>query len=128
MVELLGKLLALYGTLKNLHYSASGIAFYSVHTMADEMCKNILDYIDEIQENNFLGNGLPAVNFDVISQIASDESVSGTVDECLRGSLALITNILEIMEEQKSTSVEDIFSRLSNELYKNKGFVLKTLS
>lgn len=127
MTELLSKLFALYATLKNLHYSARGVEFYSIHKLADEMNDNIIGYADEIQENFYLGQGMEATDLGEIYLKASAQTTSGDVDTCLRGVLRLINEILELMPELKTEPVEDIFSRLSNELYKNKGFVLRTL-
>ena len=128
MLDLLAKLLALYGTLKNLHYSASGAAFYSLHTQADEMNDGILDFIDEIQENYNLGQGQPYYNFATIAEFSSQFVVDGDVGACLRGVLGLVSSILEEMVELKTDAVEDIFSRLNNKLFKINGFVLKTLA
>lgn len=128
MIDILVKLVALYGTLKNLHYSAHGHAFYSIHKLADDMSDHLLDFVDEIQENYFMGQGNKTVNTGNLFSFSSAQIVDGTPEDCLRASLQLINELLDLITELNTPAVEDIFSRLSNELYKNRGFILQTLA
>ena len=128
MIDILLKLVALYGTLKNLHYSAHGPAFFSVHKLADEMSEHLLDYVDELQENYFMGQGNKTVNTGDLFSFSSAQIVDGTQEDCLRASLKLINETIDLLAELNTPAVEDIFSRLANELYKSRGFILQTLA
>lgn len=127
MVQILIKLFALYGTLKNLHYSVNGLNFYSIHKLADDMSDGLLSFADEIQENYYLGQGLPAVDMKMVMSGAYSEICAGDAVSCLKGSLLTINELIQLCEEESTPAVEDIFSRLNNHLFKIKGFVLKTL-
>lgn len=128
MEELLKNILALQGTLKNLHYAASGYCFYSLHKQADDMADGLLDFIDEIQENFYLASGANFVDSASIFEGASKLVKNGDVDVCLRSVLLLVESIVSMTQELKTESVEDIFSRLNNHLFKIRGFVLKTIN
>lgn len=130
MEELLKNIFALYGTLKNLHYTASGLSFYSLHKQADDMLDGLLDFADEIQENFYLASGTKFVDFASIFDGASKlmSTTDDSADACLRSSLLLISNMTAMTQELKTDSVEDIFSRLNNHLFKIKGFVLRTIA
>lgn len=41
---------------KDLHYSMSGIAFYSNHKLMDRIQKELYEFIDEIKESYYLAN------------------------------------------------------------------------
>lgn len=127
MELILIKLLSLYGTLRNLHYAAKGVSFYSIHKMADDLSDGLLNYIDEIQENYYLSKGLDSYDWGKITQSSSEYIYNGQVGECLRGALVLIEEITNLITELKVEEVENIFSNLSQYLFKAKGFILRTI-
>lgn len=126
MEQLIYNLFALYGTFKNLHYQAKGLSFYSVHTMADEM-NSVLDYVDEIQEKYYLARGEEAANLADVMMYASNRVANGDVETCLRGALVLIDTAMALMGDLQNDLVADVFSRLTNDLVKDKAFILRTL-
>lgn len=126
MEQLIYNLFALYGTFKNLHYQARGLSFYSVHTMADEM-NSVLDYVDELQEKYYMATGQDTINLADVMLFGSNRVVNGDVEACLRGALILIDEVLAQMSELNNELVADVFSRLTNDLVKDKAFILRTL-
>ena len=55
---LIAYLFAIQAFAKDIHYSASGEAFYSKHLLADEIYKGIDDQIDALIETCILPNGI----------------------------------------------------------------------
>ena len=92
------------------------------------MSEHLLDYVDELQENYFMGQGNKTVNTGDLFSFSSAQIVDGTPEDCLRASLKLINETIDLLAELNTPAVEDIFSRLANELYKNRGFILQTLA
>ena len=56
---LIAFLFAIQAFAKDIHYSASGEAFYSKHLLADEIYKGIDEQIDALIETCVLPNGTP---------------------------------------------------------------------
>ena len=86
------------------------------------MGEHLLDYVDELQENYFMGQGNKTVNTGDLFSFSSAQIVDGTPEDCLRASLKLINETIDLLSEL------NVFSRLANELYKNRGFILQTLA
>lgn len=55
MKDIIVKLLAIYHYAKDIHYQAHGDNFYAIHLLMDQICENIHDQIDAINEVGYLG-------------------------------------------------------------------------
>lgn len=56
MIDIISKLMAIKETAKDIHYTAKGEAFYSIHLLMDRVADDLDDYIDKIKEVVYLGN------------------------------------------------------------------------
>lgn len=74
MTKAVGLLELCKSVLKDLHYKASGNAFYGLHTMAGKLVDEFTGYIDDVKENGFVEFGVPtdyAFQSDLVSRMKS---------------------------------------------------------
>lgn len=132
MFNLIERLMIIYYIAKDIHYSASGLDFYSIHLLMDKISDGIYDKIDEIKEVYYLGNGtLPPTNKEIIESVAISlpefdnykdginvliDVLSGTIDHCKK--------LVEDLSESKS--VQSIIDDICNSLMLKYGLLMRT--
>jgi DNA-binding ferritin-like protein len=130
MRDIIVYLSAIYGISKDLHYSASGNEFYSLHLMYDKISEDLLDYIDEIKENYYM-----ARQFDVptAKEINKEtlEYMSGNSDILeLHNLLTLcIYHIQQYINDNETLTEGDksLLGEIQNDLNKKIGFINRTI-
>lgn len=131
MNKLLKMLLAVKMFAKDIHYKAKGASFYSDHLLADEIGKDIDDYMDEINEIYYLGRGEEApASSDILNGALEFIPEGGEVDLMFGNMQNLLLDVLTHIEELADNPKEDLtlgdndlLSRISSYLEQKNGFV-----
>lgn len=131
MNKLLQMLLAVKMYAKDIHYKAKGSSFYSDHLLADEIGKDIDDYMDEINEIYYLGRGEEAPDsIDILTGALEFIPTGGEVDLMFDNMQNLLLDVLTHIEELANNAEEDLtlgdndlLSRISSYLEQKNGFV-----
>ena len=132
MNKLLKMLLAVKMFAKDIHYRAKGSSFYSDHLLADEILKDIDDFMDEINEVCYLGRGEEApASRDILSGALEFIPQSDNVDVMFGEMQNLLLDTLTHIEELSNNSAQedltvgdnDLLSRISSYLEQKNGFV-----
>lgn len=71
LFDILVMLKVIKGTSKDLHYTAQGLVFLTVHELADKIGEGLDDYIDDLIELGWLGAGLEAPTAQSIHEAAA---------------------------------------------------------
>lgn len=127
--DILGKIVALYGSLKNYHYTPAGKAFFATHKEADHMLQNLLDIVDSVEENIMMGNMLSAIGWDQILQTATTYCIplkDITIELLLEKHTDLSLQINNIKDAPRATNA--ILDELDSILSQNIGFLFYTMS
>ena len=114
---------------KDIHYNAKGASFWSDHLMADEIFDGIDDFIDQINENLFLGTENPsphskdvvALVYDALPPVATD------ITQCWKNLYGLIVEglarITSIKEEFDDAALNALIDSIADDLAKKKGLI-----
>lgn len=114
---------------KDIHYEAKGASFWSDHLMADEIFDGIDGFIDQINENLFLGYEHPAPHSKDIVALVYDAlpPVSTDIGQCWKNLYALIveglSRISAIKEEFDDAALNALLDSIADSLQKKKGLV-----
>ena len=71
LFDILVMLKVIKGTSKDLHYTAQGLVFLTVHELAGKIGEGLDDYIDDLIEVGWLGAGLEAPTAQSIHEAAA---------------------------------------------------------
>ena len=132
MNKLLQMLLAVKMFAKDIHYKAKGSSFYSDHLLADEIGKDIDDYMDEINEIYYLGRGEEApASSDILKGALEFIPEGGEIDAMFGNMQNLLLDVLTHIEELANNAEKedltlgdnDLLSRISSYLEQKNGFV-----
>ena len=106
---LIAYLFAIQAFAKDIHYSASGEAFYSKHLLADEIYKGIDEQIDALIETCILPNDTPCpIEAYWYKAMEITENITG--EATFEKLLKLIQATIELI------NVQDNFSKITNSL------------
>lgn len=114
LFDILVMLKVIKGTSKDLHYTAQGLMFLTVHELADKIGEGLDDYIDDLIEVGWLGAGLEAPTAQSIHEAAAralkaerltktellmrlrflNQSLLEQLDQCSNGAAAGVANLL----------------------------------
>lgn len=114
LFDILVMLKVIKGTSKDLHYTAQGLMFLTVHELADKIGEGLDDYIDDLIEVGWLGAGLEAPTAQSIHEAAAralkaerltqiellmrlrflNQSLLEQLDLCSNGAAAGVANLL----------------------------------
>lgn len=114
---------------KDIHYEAKGTSFWSDHLMADEIFDGIDDFIDQINENLYLGYGHPAPHSKDVVALIYDAlpPVSTDVDQCWKNLYSLIINaqdlIVAIKDEWDEPALNALLDSIADSLQKKRGLI-----
>lgn len=127
--EVIFRVVGLYGSLKNFHYTPTGLSFFATHKEADHILEDLLDIVDEIQEQTFMGNLLETVDWNIILANSSPyvTSLSGTniMDDILSSMVSLSEFINGIDNSTRSDNA--ILDKLDGILAQGIGFLYYSL-
>lgn len=114
LFDVLVMLKVIKGTSKDLHYTAQGTVFLTIHELADKIGDGLDDYIDDLIEVGWLGAGLEAPTAQSIHEAAAralkaerlsqtellmrlrflNQSLLEQLDQCSNGAAAGVANLL----------------------------------
>ena len=136
MSEILARLLAIYHFAKDIHYSAKGKDFYSIHLLMDRVADDIHDQIDSINEICYLGKDHVAPSskdvlekaYQNMPEFWSDtrenlSELSGIIGGTIENILEMIENGTDNMTSAEASLLDDI----AKTLMLKKGLILRTL-
>lgn len=134
MRKVLMILLAIQRASKGVHYHTAGAQFYGDHLLADRIYDGLDDFIDEIQENYFLGKEEEAPSqkellkgaYELVPQETEDMKLAfTTLDKLLLAGI----NELETVSELTALTVgdNDLIGRICSDLQKKHGFIWRRL-
>lgn len=107
MIQIIELLEAIYQYAKDIHYTARGESFYSVHLLMDRVADGIHDQIDSIKEVAYLGdNNLPPKSSEILKVVAAyiPELSDNTTDNI--GRLEdLISKALDAIAMEEGTTI-----------------------
>lgn len=114
---------------KDLHYTARGSDFWSDHLFADEIFDGIDDFIDQINENLYLGYEHPAPHSKDVVALIYDAlpPVSTDMTQGWKNLYALIVEglarISAIKDEFDDAALNALLDSIADSLQKKKGLV-----
>ena len=134
MFNILVYLIAIQKTAKGIHYLCHGDSFFSDHLLADRIQEDIDDFVDEIQENYYLGKEedapqqaqLLASAGALVPEITEDMTESFKALDRL---LLSCVNEVETASKLEATTVgdADLLGRICSDIQKKHGFVWRRL-
>jgi len=120
MLEIMARLLGMYGTFKNFHYRPCGIAFAGTHPLGDRLTEGWLDFIDALQEKAMLadtGHALEWADIQALSEkytIRVENLTGDAIIDALDDFQRLITG-----SHPSTRAVNVIFDDISNRIADN---------
>ena len=118
---------------KDIHYAAKGDLFYSDHLLADRVIDGIDDFIDDINENLYLGFEEEApISKQVIAGVAEDLLlVQDDIKVNWKRLYAYLEEaeelIYKIEEEYKFPQISSLLDNIANDLQKKKGLIWRRI-
>jgi len=118
---------------KDIHYTAKGDSFYSDHLLADRVIDGLDDFIDDINENLYLGFEEKAPSSkQVIVGVAQDLML---VQDDKKVNWKRLYSYLEeaeeliykIEEEYKFPQISSLLDNIANDLQKKKGLIWRRI-
>lgn len=92
MLQILARLIAINGFAKDIHYTADGESFYSIHILMDRVVDGLDDFIDSINEVVYMGrDSKPPASREVLKYATAYIPVVG---EDNKASLSLLNNLI----------------------------------
>lgn len=118
---------------KDIHYMSKGDSFYSDHLLADTVIDGLDDFIDDINENLYLGFEEEApISKQVIAGVAKDLML---VQDDIKVNWKLLYSYLEeaeeliykIEEEYKFPQISSLLDNIADDLQKKKGLIWRRI-
>lgn len=130
MYDIIVYLNAIYGVSKDLHYTAHGESFYSLHLMYDKIAEDLLDYADEIKENYYMAREfkmptakeINASTIEYMSSMSDIHELHNLITLCIYHIEEYVNNNGILTEGDKS-----LLGEISNDLNKKLGFINQTI-
>ena len=134
MENIICYLIAIKRWAKEIHYRSKGDGFWGNHLLSDRVVDGLDDFVDEIQENYYLGHGeevplqknilLGAAN--LIEQATTEKDMFIKLDMLIIGCLTELQMIDENNHEL-SLGDKDLMGRISSDLQKKHGFIWRRI-
>lgn len=118
---------------KDIHYKAKGDSFYSDHLLADRVIDGLDDFIDDINENLYLGFEEEApISKHVIAGVSEDLML---VQDDIKVNWKRLYSYLEeaeeliykIEEEYRFPQISSLLDNIANDLQKKKGLIWRRI-
>ena len=118
---------------KDIHYTAKGDSFYSDHLLADRIIDGLDDFIDDINENLYLGFEEKApISKQIIASVTKDLML---VQDDTKVNWRRLYSYLEeaeeliykIEEEYKFPQISSLLDNIANDLQKKKGLIWRRM-
>lgn len=119
---LIAYLFAIQAFAKDIHYSASGEAFYSKHLLADEIYKGIDEQIDALVETCIMPYYAVRISYfwsiakDIIPDLTDDDSVNFDNLRKLCAKAVDLMNKIEVDIKGEQSLIDDIAKDLQRKL------------
>ena len=121
---LIAYLFAIQAFAKDIHYSASGEAFYSKHLLADEVYKGIDEQIDALIETCILPYNTP-MQIDEYWEHARGIIPSAIYFSNLRILIKDAITIIESQEKIKTTGEQSLLDSIAQDLQRKLGLITR---
>lgn len=114
---------------KDIHYNCKGSSFWADHLFADEIFDGIDDFIDQINENLYLGYEIPAPHSKDVVALVYDAlpPVSTDITQCWKNLYGLIVEglnrIANVKEEFEDAALNALLDTIADALQKKKGLL-----
>lgn len=108
MINILARLTAIKQYAKDIHYTASGETFYTIHLLMDRVSDGLDDFKDGINETCFMGAGkVPPLSTDVLKlATALIPDVTETYEN-INKLLSLVVDTIEMIEQMTELDKAD---------------------
>lgn len=129
MEEFIALLYAIRFYSKDIHYSAKGVNFWSDHEFADEIYDGLDDFIDQINEKVFLGNGKEAPSSKVVLEKTIDiiPDFVGDTNGMWVPIKILVDKSIEIIDlikqEYTGSAISALLDNIADDLQKKRGLI-----
>ena len=121
---LIAYLFAIQAFAKDIHYSASGEAFYSKHLLADEIYKGIDDQIDALIETCILPYNTP-MQIDEYWESARGIIPSAIDFRNLKGLIKDAITIIESQERIRTAGEKSLLDNIAQDLQRKLGLITR---
>lgn len=133
MKDIIVRLTVIKGLAKDIHYNACGEGFYGTHLLMDRVADGLDDFIDDINENLYLGRGQRPPLSGEIAKLAGSMTPdlyaadnSSMLETLLGFIIGTLENISELVAEKRDFRNGDIalLDDISKDLRKKLGLVV----
>lgn len=121
---LIAYLFAIQAYAKDIHYSASGEAFYSKHLLADEIYKGIDEQIDALIETCILPYNTP-MQIDEYWECARGIIPSAIDFRNLKGLIKDAITIIESQERIRTAGEQSLLDNIAQDLQRKLGLITR---
>ena len=121
---LIAYLFAIQAFAKDIHYSASGEAFYSKHLLADEIYKGIDEQIDALIETCILPYNTP-MQIDQYWECARGIIPSAIDFRNLKGLLKDAINMIDSQERIRTSGEKSLLDSIAQDLQRKLGLITR---
>ena len=114
---------------KDIHYNAKGESFWSDHLFADEVFNGIDDFIDQINENLYLGyeNKAPRSKDILEAVVGSIPPLPTDITQCWKNLSNLIVNAIQLINdienEYSDAPISSLLDSIADDLQKKRGLI-----
>lgn len=126
MLDILARLTAIKHYAKDIHYTAKGESFYSIHLLMDRVVDGLDDFIDSINEVYYMGAGdNPPSSKEVLRVAQAVIPVLTDTRENLERLVGLIKSALSELDDIKDTDRADnsLLDSIAQDLKLKRGLV-----
>ena len=121
---LIAYLFAIQAFTKDIHYSASGEAFYSKHLLADEIYKGIDEQIDALIETCILPYNTP-MQIDQYWMHAREFIPTALDFYNLKGIIKDAINMIDLIERTKTKGEQSLIDSIAQDLQRKLGLITR---
>lgn len=121
---LIAYLFAIQAFAKDIHYSASGEAFYSKHLLADEIYKGIDEQIDALIETCILPYNTP-MQIDEYWECAREIIPSAIDFRNLKGLIKDAINMIDLIERTRTKGEQSLIDSIAQDLQRKLGLITR---
>ena len=126
MLDILARLTAIKHYAKDIHYTAKGESFYSIHLLMDRVVSGLDDFIDSINEVCYMGAGdNPPSSKEVLRLAQATIPVLTNTRENLERLVGIIKATLSELDDIKDTDRADnsLLDSIAQDLKLKRGLI-----